>query len=123
MTKDSYQAKKVSQVKKTSKNLTGSSNFEKRSVSKGATANTRHEMHKKAHGRMKSNSYRVSNKDSSLVSNHQKAVSATANAPSNEGQIQNPANVVLSGRFIEMAQNQAGYIPSQKVVIKRVEDA
>ena len=39
----------------------------------------------------------------------------SANDPSNEGSIQNPTNVVLNGRFIEMAKEQA----QQKVMLKR----
>ena len=112
-------------MKKSSKHTAGSSTFEKRSVSKGTTAATahgRHDIQKKAqHQRLKSNSYRVTNKDSSLVmqNNYQNIHGniQNLNDPSNEGQIQNPANVVLSGRFIEMATNG-----QQKVMIKRGED-
>lgn len=73
MTKESFTSKKMNGLKKSSKVAgVGSNSYEKRSVSKGATAaTTRPELQKKSqHQRMKSNSYRMSNKDSSLVMSH-----------------------------------------------------
>lgn len=73
-------SKKVTQVKKTTK--TASVTGDRRSASNGPVQNVKAEAQKKsAHNRMKSNSYRQSNKDNSFMG----ATAASNNDPSVEG--------------------------------------